>query len=263
MRAMTGKSTRGLQPSYYCGTYATYGKNNPTGCRFHRVKHDLLAEIVTKYVQQTSPKVAELLRATEVGDLKAATPLLQAVCDSAQSATGLQLDIMAFVEDRTTDHELRGYLSEGRGFSEVYGILFERMRPSIEAEITEREARLDAMLEQSLGLTGKAKQRAADQMNELGAEIEQLANQLFDLREPWGDLQADLKSRREAFKSAVKALSGGAGGRQKTEALTGVIDRIVCRFRHTGQKSFLDSVEITPIAGDSERFTDGISQGPN
>ena len=79
MRSTIGKGTRGLFPSYYCGNYATYGKDNPTGCRCHRVRHATLETIVTNYVEQTAPKVAELLRATEVGDLEAARPLLQAV----------------------------------------------------------------------------------------------------------------------------------------------------------------------------------------
>jgi hypothetical protein len=113
------------------------------------------------------------------------------------------------------------------------------------------------MLEELPALTGRTHKQAVEAANALGSEIEQLENQLTDLREPWGDLQADLRARRDAFQQAIKALTGGAAGRQKTEALAGVIDRIVCHFRHAGKKSYLESVEITPIAG--ECFTDGIT----
>jgi hypothetical protein len=35
MRANLGSTPR-LFPSYYCGTYGTYGKHNPAGCHCNR-----------------------------------------------------------------------------------------------------------------------------------------------------------------------------------------------------------------------------------
>ncbi len=71
----------------------------------------------------------------------------------------------------------------------------------------------------------------------------------------------DTESRRKALNHALTVLGRKGCGSQKTEALRAVVSKIVCNFRYTGQdgkptakKSFLDTVKIVSVSGDSISF---------
>jgi len=276
MHATTGRSTAYLWPSYFCATYGKYGPKNPTGCHCHRVQHAVLERVVKAYVAETKPQVAQLLEATATGDLKAARPLLESlrVCEKEYHET--ILDIMEFIDE----HD--GCLPAGTAgtLAEVYGLLYERFRPGAESAIAEKEAALDKMLEDYRTLPPKLRERTHATMEAMQAEIDALRAQLTDLREPWGNLKQQLTDRQKAFDHAAKMLGKEGVGRQKTEALQGVIKQVVCWFRHTAPeglrrkgvtgrenngKSYLDRVEIVPIAGEKRAFasfTGGSRPGP-
>jgi len=134
------------------------------------------------------------------------------------------------------------------------------------------------MLEDFRGLSPKLKERANRQMETLQAEVDDLRRKVEDLRIPWGNLTAELLARKVALANAMKSLRKDGDGRQKTEALRAVIAEIRCHFRHTvlnGQKrtgqngkqhngkSFLEKVEIVPVAGNVYMsFMDGNRPGP-
>lgn len=87
-----------------------------------------------------------------------------------------------------------------------------------------------------------------------------------DLREPWHNLLTDIEARKEAIDKAKHVLGNGVAFRQKTEALSAVVEKIVCHFRHTQGKenhgkSHLDRVEIYSVAGDKVCFPNGITPG--
>jgi hypothetical protein len=225
-----------------------------------------LEHIVKSYLAETSPKVAQLLEATDTGDLAAARPLLESLTGVAQSFYGLECDIMAFVDDH-------GGPPKGKDFTEAYGLLYERFRPAIEAKIQEKEAEIEKMLDEFRGLSEKQKPRLNVKMDALQVEINAMRGQLVDLREPWKNLRGQLVERQAAFATAVKILGKDGGGRRKTETLRGVISQITCWFRHTQSKgaahngkSFLEKVEIVPISGKKQVFsavvTDGNLPGP-
>jgi hypothetical protein len=86
---------------------------------------------------------------------------------------------------------------------------------------------------------------------------------------PWDNVKGELRDRREALDNAEAILGGEGADRQKTEALRKVIDKIVCNFRHTGKdgkptakKSFLDTVEIVAVSGESYTCRLLTSPGP-
>lgn len=269
MHGTRGGSTRGLWPSYYCSTYALHGRANESGCHCHRVQHKVLEQSVLDYLKETSPKIAKLIKATDTGNMELAQPLLKSLMDAAQQFDGIALDIQTFVDDQTSDRERQKLLREGKGFPEIYGLLYERIRPKLDKQIADKECELDRMMEDYRGLSTRLRERANGKMEEAQAEIEALKAQLVDLRQPWGDLKRELSARQATLKQATAILGNGAAGRQKTEALAGVISQIVCRFRHTrtggpGQnngKSYLDSIEIVPISGQSVCFTSGSKPG--
>jgi hypothetical protein len=187
------------------------------------------------------------------------------------------IDIVEFIDEHDGD------LSDGAGgtLPEVYGLLYERFRPGAEAAIAEKEAALDKMLEDYRALPPTLRERTHAMMEAMQAEIDALRGQLTDLREPWGNLKQQLTDRKKAYDHAAKMLGKDGVGRQKTDALQGVIKQVVCWFRHTAPeglrrkgvtgrdnngKSYLDRVEIVPISGDKWAFTSftrGSRPGPD
>jgi len=268
MRATRGESpgTGGkyrLWPSYFCATYGSYGKNNPTGCHCHRVNHDFLEKIVMKYVEETSPKTVQLMKAVQSGDLELARPLLEKLVSAHTLFNGTACEMMTFVAEHATAAEERG-----RSFFETYGLVYARLQPEFEKRIAEREARLEKMLEGYADLKGKLRDRVRGQMEALQDEISSLQQQCEDLREPWGDLVSRLQEAKQSYAQAKAVLGNGAAGRQKAEALSRIVDRIVCHFRHTQTKaqdnhgkSILEKLEIEPTEGEKVCFTSGNLPG--
>jgi hypothetical protein len=261
MRASAGTSKGRLWASYYCGTYGTFGVNNPTGCHCHRVRHEVIERIVALYLEEAAPQIQQLLAATDAGDLELARPLLEKLNDATANLFGVECDFISFVEDHASARELSRHLKAGRSMGEVYGLLYEKMRPTIEREIDARERELDKMLDEFRGLDERLKARANAKMAGLQEEIEVLRQRLFDLRIPWESMRGELVARRDALERATEAVAQDGAYRQKTEALKGAISQIVCHFRHTktktrqnNGKSYLDSVEIVPASGNSVFF---------
>ncbi len=261
MHATMGRTTKGLWPSYFCSTYNRLGPRNPLGCHCHRVRHSVLEAIVKAYLAETAPKVAQLLEATDTGDLRAARPLLESLAAAEKEYHKMTFDIIDFI-DKHGDVPEAGLPGETIvSFGEAYGVLYERFRPGMEAAIAEKEAALDKMLDEFRGLTPKLKRRLNERMEAVQAEIDALRKQLVDLREPWGSLREQLVVRRAALDRAAKVLGKEKAGREKAEALRGVISQVVCHFRHTSTKeakhngkSYLDRVEIIPISGENRSF---------
>lgn len=280
MHATMGRTTAYLWPSYFCSTYNRLGPRNPVGCHCHRVRHSVLENVVKSYLAETAPQVAQLLEATNSGNLEAARPLLESLAATEKQYRNTTFDIVGFI-DKYGDVPQNEVPEENEAsLAEVYGLLYERFRPGAEAAIAQKEAALDKMLDEFRGLSPKMKQRLNQKMEALQGEIDALHKQLTDLREPWGNLQQDLIDRQAAYDRAVKILSKEGAGRQKAEALRAVISQVVCWFRHTVEKSrkrptktgkdhngksFLDRVQIVPITGEKRDFTiviNGNTPGP-
>lgn len=130
------------------------------------------------------------------------------------------------------------------------------------------------MLDDYRGLSPTLRERLNAKMEALQAEIIALKLRLSDLRTPWNNLIDELTGRRKAVDHAVKTLGKEKNGRQKTEALRGVVKEIRCTFKHAIRKettksgkpnmgkSYLETVEIVPVSGDSVSFTVGIMPAP-
>jgi DNA invertase Pin-like site-specific DNA recombinase len=234
-------------PSYTCGTYGTYGKRNPAGCRCHRVKAEVLEQLVEQYIDETAPGVRELLNATDTADMTVFNAALRRLIEKFNDHNQL--------EDRM------------ESVGEDYGTAFLQGRPELQRQIRERETELDKLIEDYRGLPPKVRERVNQKMETLQDEIDGLRAQLVDLREPWARLCEETKDRAEAFDSAYRAMDTGASYRQKAEALRGVVDRVVCYFRYTNRdgspsvKSTLDRVEIIPLEGSPARLPVGITSG--
>ncbi|MBW3598719.1 MAG: zinc ribbon domain-containing protein, partial [Planctomycetes bacterium] len=191
MRASKGGEGTRLWPSYYCGSYGTHGRDNPTGCRCHRVRHSVIEELVTGYVKQHAPLVADLLKATQTGNLELAKPILERLRIAENDRGGVWLDMLAFVESRAMKRELK----QGTDLDTQYGLVYERVRPKLEADVAKLEAELDEMLAGFRDLSPKLRERANKQMEAKQVEIDQLRRDIADLRIPWAALQGEVEAR--------------------------------------------------------------------
>ena len=176
--------------------------------------------------------------------------------------------MLEFIDENAPD-EVRLLKKQGRSVEEGYGLIFERVRPGLEAQIQEREAELDRMVEDFRSLSPKMRDRANARMEALQAEIDSRKQAISDLRVPWETLKEELKSRRKALNHALTVLGRKGCGSQKTEALRAVVSKIVCNFRYVGndgkptaKKSFLDTVKIVSVSGDSISFRPLPAPGP-
>jgi DNA invertase Pin-like site-specific DNA recombinase len=250
-----GKPMRACRPqprmeygSYFCGTYGTYGKDNPTGCRCHRVKHSLLEAMVEKYLADTQPQVLELVGAVEAKD--------NGLFDMALQAWGKSV---------AKRNKLWGRMAETvEVWPDNWWNIGKAYQPQDTAGLVEaievKEAELDEMLGGFFRLSPALQDRANAKMEAIQAEIEALRAEVEDLTAPWEEAEREVYKRQEAW--AYVADMASEDGPRRAEALRGVVDRIVCHFRYTKAKSFLDSVEFYPVSGDATCFTVGAERAP-
>lgn len=248
-----GKPMRACKPqprmefgTYFCGTYGTYGKENPTGCRSHRVKHSILEALVNQYLEEAAPKVLELAECEDSG-------LFDMTYREWAKANHERNQIWARMADTVTEW--------GDDWWNIEKFYQPSNSPELVEEIEAKEAELDEMLAGFFRLSPALQDRANQRMEGLQAEVAALREQVEDLTAPWEEVSAEAHSRSEAMGMAL-AITNETGPR-KAEALKGVVDKIVCHFRYQGIKSIIDSVEIHAASADAPALRLTTSQGPD
>jgi flagellar biosynthesis chaperone FliJ len=236
----------GVWPSYFCGTYAKHGGlQNPTGCHCHRVKHSVIEKYVSQYLKDTDKFLS--------GDASLTLPLVLDYAGAENRQDDLYEAMFEMVGKR---------IKEKGSIVEIYGKVFDRIRPKIEQQIQVKENALERMIDDFRGISEKARPRINQRVDLLQGEIDSLKSQLIDLRQPVESVREEVKERKETLKKAFKMLSSNSG-RQRAEALHNVLDKIVCHFRYVGNKSYLDKVEIVPISSENLVVTGGNMPGLN
>jgi DNA invertase Pin-like site-specific DNA recombinase len=287
MRAWNSPGRGAGYRSYFCGTYGTFGKTNPTGCRSNRVKAEVLEAIVADYLEGVGKKSEILLQAETTGVLTKSMAVKlagkQSELDAAWKAMrgfieeslgpDAELPIIGECEPIRVTNEA-GEIDiayEGVSVFDLYDYLFRRRKGELEQRIAELEAEHESQFQLFQRLKPdnlKAIDRANATFGRIEREIERLKGQLAPLdgqvRAAWNEWQR----LAEASRQAVAALSE-SNDRRKAEALRGVVSRIVCHFKADDStaanrpKSLLEWVEVFPVAGDPLGFyPNGIKPGP-
>jgi DNA invertase Pin-like site-specific DNA recombinase len=240
-----------LVSGYFCGSYGAEGKDNATGCRVHRVKHEQIERMTLEYLQATEPKVAQLIEGMALGDFKAAAPLWESVYMAEVDHGKACVDIMNFI-DEYQGEETAATLPE------LYSKIYEKVGGRIREEIAAREAQIAEELNAYKLLSDRLKKRAHVGLEKMEDDITALRAQGEDLRKPYAELCRDLEGRRVAYRAALTAIKGDQQGRKKAYALGQVLRKIVCHFRHsdengklTNNRSILDRVEFLPVTSAS------------
>ena len=250
--AKCGKQMRANNPqprmpygSYFCGTYGTYGKVNPTDCRCHRVKHSLIESIVEKYLDETGEGLGEL-----------------ASCDSGLFDSVYSQWAESITEKNRLWLKMNETAAPPSSWEEIWDVS-KRYKPEdargAQAEIDAKEIELDEMLAGFARLSPALQDRANKRMESLQADIDRLRSEVQDLRAPWEAVSSECHERAKAL--AYAASLDDEDGPRRAQALSKVVDKIVCHFRYQGVKSILDALEIYPVAGAC--FTVGASPAPS
>ena len=68
MRGWHPRNDKYLWKSYFCGTYGNYGAKNPTGCKLHRVKAEVLEQVAERYLEEKHRQLRMTIEAQQRGD---------------------------------------------------------------------------------------------------------------------------------------------------------------------------------------------------
>lgn len=266
--------------SYFCSTYGLYGKENPTGCRCHRVRAEKVEGIVMEYLAETGRKAA-VLQASQVSAVLEAGALEEyRVANelNLQAWRNLSEVVASFLEEGdqvinifgnripVTKEMNRILLPEGWSELELYEHFTCNRQAEIKAEIAMKEAEFNELVQQFAKLkVPRAMEHSNELMSKLDQEIIALHKQLkpidIEVQESW----REVKRKIEALDFARAAMKG-ANYRRRSESLKQLINKIVCHFRYSDvkaanqPKSFLDRIEIFPVVGDLWTYYPDVAQ---
>ena len=150
---------------------------------------------------------------------------------TAGAFSGVACELLSFVEDNGTRQSDGEDAAGGQAIRRNLRRPIERVRPKLEKQIAAKQVELDKLIDDYGALPGRLRQRAIARMEPLQAEVDDLQAQLTDWRGPLVNLREQLAQRRAAMDHAKQTIARDGAGRAKSDALRGVIDRIVCHYR--------------------------------
>jgi DNA invertase Pin-like site-specific DNA recombinase len=250
------KSDKTAPLSYCCANYRQYGKANPFGCQLHRVRAEVIEQLLERYLEESGQRLETLLRVEQEDQL------LDALCTETDAKTRDYLKTLHRVW-----REVRGAGAEpppGKPWShsslcDAYAVVSPPKRHTLAAQLQSKRDELDGMLRQFARLTNQA---AIDRMNqlieELGEKIKDLEARLQPLDELLRSQRANLQRLEQSMREARETLAGDSN-RRKAAAVGRVLARIVCKFVYTKAgsqtRSILSEVTFEPLLGDARTFT--------
>jgi hypothetical protein len=269
---MSGRAQDGL--SYYCMTYSKFGKSNKTGCRLHRVSHDLLEKYVVEYLEELAPDVKALMETEGEAGLLAELSEQMGKRDDEFQAVFEQM--RQYVErSGWTPHsnmERNGRTPDANSLQDVvslYRANFAKQRADLEDELGQATAELRTLIA-NMNRIHASQTAAVEIQGQLIAEADQRVKELKDLLVP-------LDQRLDAAFEAVVTLDGaitqaeqaiqGDDAKRKALALRKVVSEVRLSFRHYSHKcrdkrstsaaverSSLCAVEVIPVQGNPVKY---------
>jgi hypothetical protein len=268
--------------TYFCGTYGTYGKHNPTGCRCHRVRADFIERIVMDYLEETEKKVAVLHALQQKSGIPSAIEegLKAAEARHDKSWNRMVAFVQESLEDGVQQVEILGQLivvekygdeirvPDGFTMHDLSDHFSSERRTELERSIAAKAQEFDDLFQEFRALKSQlAKDRVNEEMVRVEAELKELNEQLAPLSEEVRNHWRENVRMLSALETCRRVMKEG-NDRKKAEAVKSVISEVVCHFRYsdvkaTSQpKSSLERVEITSTEGEPwEFFPEGNTPG--
>jgi DNA invertase Pin-like site-specific DNA recombinase len=252
------KSCKYTPVSYTCSTYRRYGAHNPAGCRLHRANAKIIEALVEQYLRETGQGLEALLAATadNGGD--------GIIAGLLQQHEGRQWEYLKalhrlYAHVKATGAEPpAGSPWSHSSLCSAYQAEAQQHRARINTRLAKLDGEHTRLVQQFSELTSKlARTKANERIAALEAEMEALQAELLPLDQEAQRLREELRQLDAAVAEARDAVKGDSS-RRKTQAVGGVIRRVVCRFQHVQAgsqvRSVLAEVRIEPVEGQDRVF---------
>ncbi len=245
--------------SYTCASYRMLGRNNPTGCRLHRVKQEVIEAVMDRYLEETGRRLESLLNAEEesrfIEELERQAERARLECTKAVCSLWHEVRSAPNGPDGSPPSPPPGQPWTGSNLCDAYRATNEKV-----SALTEKEAEMGRLVARFAKLTSQVATEAANKhMEALEREIVGLREELRGRRldENLQELRACLRRLEHRLAEARRTLPGD-DNRRKAAAVGRVINRIVCRFRHeqagSQARSILVQVVVEPLVGEERTF---------
>jgi DNA invertase Pin-like site-specific DNA recombinase len=279
MRGWHPRNDKYLWKSYFCGTYGKYGAKNPTGCKLHRVKAELLEQVAERYLEEKHRQLRMTIEAQQRDDDELTRPqeedLVSRWAELAAIERRMEEDLsegpgpptsaiepLWLAKDPEDDIDVSRRLDWVSVTRSLWELFHGQRKRDLAPEIQGAEAELERLVGAYADLprgASRAREIANRRIEELETKIGAIKGQQEDIGKRWDELSAEFRRRYESLAMALEALRIDSESRRKAEALRMVVDRMVCRFRYSDgkgkfAKSFLDSVEVIPVEGPSIQY---------
>lgn len=276
--------------SYFCATYGTYGKSNPTNCQCFRTKADVVEKIVEHYLAEADEKVGNILNAQVTKSTALLKPLEGELKETSQKIDDvyeqMHSKVTEFMAERGSETAMAGYRSFVEGtltaterlriertpYSGLYIYVQQERVPNLRAELSRLDSEHSRLTERVLRLP----ETATGAIDKTNGQILALESRMHEIRCELDDLSCELHlllgelaMRQRALQRAKEAIQDDSSHREKSELVGSVLEKVVCHFRDTNgrgnqPRTTLDSVEVFPVVGDPVlRFPNGNKPGTN
>lgn len=265
MRAFPRPSGKG---EYCCSTYSkSVERGTPTCCQRNSVLHSTLEEYVRKFLEESGATLDNARKGWDAPQPQYQQKLSEASAwDSKMAQRLIENGMLALAYDDYATDEQR---------MEAYRVIYGRELPALKERYATLNAEHDQLTARILNLPSGAKlaiQKASSRLEELERLMEETKAKMTNAADEYSRSLAEFMTIHEEWAAAQRAMTVETSAREKAEAVSKVIARIVLLFRPTGRKhpaTELDKVTIVPHEDDRDGFggnddgTDGGGNGGN
>lgn len=247
--------------NYCCGTYATVGPHNKTGCRVYKVRADLLESMVLQYLGEAHATIAKLLSEKTPDTMEQIDPLYEGTTDEFVSTLQeMEQFISKHKPKKLPSHLVRAVKGFRHAFTQelaIYDFVFENRRVELEKRYKELDNKHSALIKKYEGLPPTATvaiEKIKRDILAIEPELGELAEEMQNRGERFRELIQELLQRGKAIETIRKTVSTDGEYRRRSQLVGTVIDKVICHFRNikpTGKKlmkqtSEFESMEVVP-----------------
>jgi hypothetical protein len=274
-RSKRDNSILGHTPYYQCATRNKFGRDNPTGCRFHSTRNDVIEPLILDFLAKRGQTLDDIIGSRR--DSRALERLLEERSGYSAEARSILDRMQGFVR-RHLPSAIKDGIDNGDGVMcpatmaavkadklpdpedvdsmsivDLYDLVSDHRTGRLKEELADLEAEHHALADKIVHVKSPLLiERLDAQASAIESRIIALRSELEPLSQRWDTLQQDLYQLRQRISEAQVVMDKGSN-RMKAQALRACIQRIDCWFDYSsGGKSILNRVEIVPQIGESQ-----------
>ena len=217
--------------SYVCGTFRRFGKHNKTGCRLHRVKHSEMVPLVEKWLADTEQKLEEVLAVQP----SLGAEQFEADLDRVGEEYCRLVTTVWQVIKKWGVQNPSGRPWAPNTLADAFKLHAPTFQHKQRAALKKAKKKYEEATEKYLELPERARAVVRKKLDAMEVEIAELEESLRPMDEQLAELRGVLDVAKERVRVAREACQG-TSQRQKAQALSKVLARIVCHHEHYQSK---------------------------